>query len=60
MKTYGIRKVQVHSFLTLPLNGDEGSVLRSGLFTVGERANGTHWIEGLVCPKAGLGDLDKK
>jgi hypothetical protein len=28
-------------------------------FTLGERAPSTHWIGGLVCPRAGLDDVEK-
>jgi hypothetical protein len=41
-------------FLTSELDGDELSASRPGCFTPGERASGTHWIEGWVGPRVGL------
>jgi hypothetical protein len=48
----------VPSFLTSAPDGGEWSVLRSGLFTPGERAPGTHWAGGWVDLKAGLGPME--
>jgi hypothetical protein len=52
--------VQLHTFLTSALTGDEWSASRPGRFTTGERAPGTHWIGGWVDPKAGLEDVEKR
>jgi hypothetical protein len=52
--------VQIHIFLTSTLAGDEWSASRPGRFTPGERAPGTHWIEGWVGPKAGLDEVEKR
>jgi hypothetical protein len=49
----------MHIFLTLALAGGEWSAARTGRFTPGERAPGTHWIGGLVDPRAGLDDMEK-
>jgi hypothetical protein len=32
----------------------------AGRFTPGERATGSHWIEGGVDPRAGLDDVEKR
>jgi hypothetical protein len=45
--------------MTSELAGGEWSASRPCLFTTGERAPGTHWIGGLVNPRAGLDDLEK-
>jgi hypothetical protein len=45
-------------FLTSALVGCEWSASRTGRFTPGERVAGTHWIEGWVGPRAGLGDTE--
>jgi hypothetical protein len=36
------------------------SASRPGRFTPGERAAGTHWIRGWVCPRADLDTVEKK
>jgi hypothetical protein len=36
------------------------SASNPGRFTPGKRAPGTHWIGGLVEPRAGLDDVEKK
>jgi hypothetical protein len=41
-------------FFTPALHGGEWSTSRPGRFTPGERVPGTHWIGGLVGPRAGL------
>jgi hypothetical protein len=46
MKKYGGVGVYIHIFLTSALVGGEWSATRPGRFTPGERAPGTHWIEG--------------
>jgi hypothetical protein len=60
MKTYGEVNVQIHIFLTSALAGGEWSASRSGRFTSGERAAGTHWIGGWVYPRAGLDAVEKR
>jgi hypothetical protein len=60
MKAYGGVDVYIHIFLTLALVGSEWSTLRPGRFIPGETAAGTHWIGGLVEPRAGLDDVEKR
>jgi hypothetical protein len=60
MKAYGGVDVQIQIFLTSALVGGEWSTSRSGRFTPGERAPGTHWIGGWVDLRAGLDDLEKR
>jgi hypothetical protein len=52
--------VSIHIFLTSTLVGYEWSALRSGCFTTGERAPGTHRIGGWMDPRAGLDDVEKR
>jgi hypothetical protein len=59
MKVYGGVDVYIHIFLTSALAGGEWSASRPGLFTVGERAPGAHWIGGWVDPRAGLDNVEK-
>jgi hypothetical protein len=59
MKTYGGADVQVHTIFTSALVGGEWSDSRPGRFTHGERGPGTHWIGGLVDPRADLNDMEK-
>jgi hypothetical protein len=47
-------------FLTSALATCKRSASRTGRFTPGERASGTHWIGGWVDLRAGLDDLKKK
>jgi hypothetical protein len=56
MKTYVGVEIQVHIFSTSALVGGEWSVSRPVIFTPGERAPGTPWIEGWVGPRPGLVD----
>jgi hypothetical protein len=42
------------------MSGDEFSALRSGRFTPGERAPGTHWIEYWVGSRAGLPGIEPR
>jgi hypothetical protein len=60
MKAYGGVDVRIHIFLTSVLAGGQLSDLRPWRFTPGKRAHVTHWIEGWVGPKAGLGDVEKR
>jgi hypothetical protein len=48
MKMYGEVEVQIHSFFTSELNGDQQSGSCPGHFTPGERALSTHCIGGWV------------
>jgi hypothetical protein len=45
-------------FLTSILDGGEWSDSSPSRFTPGERALGTHCIEGWVSPRAGLGAME--
>jgi hypothetical protein len=47
-------------FLTSALDGGEWSVSRTGRFTPGERARGTHWIGGWMGPRGGLDAVEKR
>jgi hypothetical protein len=47
-------------FLTSALDGWEWSASRTGRFTPGETASGTHWIESWVDPRAGLDAVEKR
>jgi hypothetical protein len=60
MKTYGGVDVWIHVFLTSALDGGERSSSHPGHITPGERATGTHWIEGWVGPRAGLNDVERR
>jgi hypothetical protein len=46
--------------LTSALDGGEWSASRPGRFISRERASGTHWIGGWVCPRAGLDAVVKR
>jgi hypothetical protein len=50
----------IHAFLTSGLAGGKWSASRPGRFTNGERAAGTRWIEGLVGPRSGLVEAEKR
>jgi hypothetical protein len=61
MKTYGEVDVWIHVFLaSAALVGGEWSASRPSRFIPGERAPGTHWIGGWVCPRNGLDDVEKR
>jgi len=62
MKTYGGVEVQLHTFLTSALDGDEWSTSRTGCFTPRERARDStaHWIGGWVGPRASLDEVMKR
>jgi hypothetical protein len=51
--------VYIHVFLTSALVGGEWSPSRPSRFTPKEKAPSTHWIRGLVDPRAGLDDVEK-
>jgi hypothetical protein len=59
MKTYGGVYALIH-VLTSALVGSEWSASRSGRFTPGKRAYGTHWIGGWVGPRVGVHDVEKR
>jgi hypothetical protein len=59
MKTYKGVDIWIHVFYTSALVGGEWSASLPGRFTPGERAPDTHWIGGLVNPRAGLDDMEK-
>jgi hypothetical protein len=56
MKAYGGVDVYIHIFLTSTLGGGEWSPSRPGRCTPGDRALGTHCIDGWVGRRAGLDD----
>jgi hypothetical protein len=60
MKTYLGVEVQLHSFLTSALDGDEWSASRLVRFIPTERAPGTHCIGGWVDPRAVLDAVVKR
>jgi hypothetical protein len=60
MKTYERVDILIHVVLTSALVGGELLDSRSGRFTPGERARGTHWIGGWVGPRPGLDDVEKR
>jgi hypothetical protein len=55
MKMYWELEVQLHAFLTLALYWGEWSASHPGQYTPG-----THWIGGLVGPRAGLDAMAKR
>jgi hypothetical protein len=60
MKAYEGVDVYVHIFFTSALAGGEWSASRPGRFTPGEKAPGTHWIEGWENHRVGLDDVEKR
>jgi hypothetical protein len=60
MKTKGAVEVQLHAFLTSPLDGDECSASRSGLFNLTERTPNNHWIGECVGPRTGIDAMVKR
>jgi hypothetical protein len=58
MKAYG--GMDVYIFFTSAPDGGEWSASRPSRFTPGERAPGTHWIEGWLDPRTGLEEVEKK
>jgi hypothetical protein len=60
MKMYGGVEVQLHAFLTFPLDGSEWSATCSGHFRPCERTPGTHWIGDWLDPRANLDSVVKK
>jgi hypothetical protein len=55
MKTYGVMEVQLHSFLTLVLDGGEWLASQPGRFTPKERTPGTHCKGGWMGPESRFG-----
>jgi hypothetical protein len=55
----GVR-IWIHIFLASALAGGQWSASRLGRFTPGERASCTHWIGGLVGPRACLDNVAKR
>jgi len=53
-------EVSLRASLTLALDGGKNSASSPGHFTPGERATGTHWIEGQAGPTAGLDTVVKR
>jgi hypothetical protein len=53
-------EVQFHAFLSLALDGGERLALCTGCFIPGEITSSTHWIGGLVGPRAGLEVVSKR
>jgi len=53
-------EIQLYTFLTLAFDGREFSASCPSCFTPGERAPGTHWIEGWVCLTAVLDAVAKR
>jgi hypothetical protein len=60
MKMYWGLEVQFHAFLTSALDGGEWSASRPGRFTLRERAPGTHWTRGWMCPRTSLYTMAKR
>jgi hypothetical protein len=60
MKVYGGVDIYIHIFLTSALLRGEWSASYTGRFTPGERAPGTHWIEGWMCPRTGRDYVEKR
>ena len=56
--TYGKWGLLIHSYLTLVLNGEDGSASLQGSFTTGEKSRGTQPTEGWVSPRGRLDALD--
>jgi hypothetical protein len=59
MKVHGGVDVQIHIFLTSALVGSKWSASHACCFIPKERSPGTYWIDGLVCPRAGVNDVEK-
>jgi hypothetical protein len=60
MKAYWKVRVHLHALLSSALDGGEWSASHSARFTPRERAAGTHWIGGLVGPRAVLDAVVKR
>jgi hypothetical protein len=52
--------VYIHIFLNSTLAGGEWSASRTGRYTPGKRAPGTHLIGGWLDPRAGQDDMEKR
>jgi hypothetical protein len=51
---------KIYLFLTSAIVGDEWLASRPSSFTPGERTPGTHCLGGLVDPKTGLDDVERR
>jgi hypothetical protein len=60
MTTYGGVEIQIYVILTSAVVGGEWSASQPGRFTPGEGTLGTHWIERLVDPRAGLDNVERR
>jgi hypothetical protein len=60
MKTYEEWMYRATYFFTSVQVGGEWSASHSGLFILGERAQGTYWIGGLVSPRNGLDYVEER
>jgi hypothetical protein len=60
MKAHWGDEVKLQAFLISALDGREWLASRPSRFTLTERAPGTHWIEDLVGPRAGLDATEKR
>jgi hypothetical protein len=60
IKTFRGVEVQLHEFLNSPLDGGVWLASRPSRFTPRKKAPGTHWIRGLVDPRAGLEVVAKR
>jgi len=56
----GEEEVQLHTFLTLALDGSECSASWPGHFTPEERTPGTHWTGGWTDPRAHSDEATKR
>jgi hypothetical protein len=60
MKAYGVVDVWVQFFLTSAPAGGEWSASQPCHFIPGERTPGTHWRGGVVDPRTGLDNVEKR
>ena len=60
MKSYGGVEAQLHSYVTLALDGSKKSISGSGGFTSGKEVHGTHCIRVNVGPRTGLIIAEKR
>jgi hypothetical protein len=59
MKTYRVVEVYIHVFLTFALFGVGRTASRPCSFKPGKGAPGTHFIRGVLDPRAGLDDIEE-
>jgi hypothetical protein len=60
MKASGGVNVLLHIFFISALDEGDWLASRPGRFTSGERAAGTHYIEGCLGPRTGLDDVERR